>query len=551
MLPPTLPSHIKPRKYQEEIFETAKDKNTLVVLPTGTGKTLIAFLLTLERREKWPGSKILFLAPTRPLAEQHLSYFRHNIPQETIMHLFTGKIQAEKRKKIWEEVDIIFSTPQCIANDLKDHLYTLEDISLLIEDEAHRCVKNYDYTYVAKTYKEQAKHQRILGLTASPGYEKKTVLEICQHLGIETVEVRTRESEDVKEHLQKLEIETIYIDFPKEFEVIRNAIKIIFDKKVEELKNRKLLFSVGNKKTLIDLQRKIMGQITSGNRNIHVLLGASACAQALKIQHAIELIETQSLASFNNYMLDLFDQAKKAKSKAVINLVKQKEFNQAYILANELIAKNIEHPKMGTLKEIVEKKISAGVKRIIVFSQFRDNIIKISKTLNEIPGVNAKVFIGQASKDDNPGLTQKEQQEIIRQFSAGEINIICSTSIGEEGLDLPEVNDVIFYEPVPSAIRKIQRAGRTARLFPGKLTMLVTKKTRDEAYYWVAFSKEKRMYKTLDTIKQDLENQQETDSKKRGEELANEEKTAKEKDPTGQKEITKEKNQKSIFDFKE
>ena len=536
-----LPSHITPRRYQEEIFQTARDKNTLVVLPTGTGKTLIAFMLSKERLEKWPGSKILFLAPTRPLAQQHLDYFKYNLHDpEIISSLFTGKVKPEKRKQTWDESDIIFSTPQCIANDIKDHLYTLEDISLLVEDEAHRCVKSYDYTYVAKTYKDQAKHQRILGLTASPGYEKKTILEICQHLGIETVEVRTRESDDVKEYLQKLEIETVYVDFPPELENIRNLIKIIFDKKVEELKNRKLLFFPGNKKTLIDLQKKIMANILSGNRNIHMLAGASACAQALKVQHAIELIETQSVSAFNTYMVNLFDQAKKAKSKAAINLVKQKEFNQAYVLATELATQNREHPKLDTLKELIRKKITEEKKkRIIVFSQFRDNVVKLCKTINQIPGVNAKVFIGQASKEDNPGLSQKEQQEIIRQFSSGEVNVIASTSIGEEGLDLPEVNDVIFYEPVPSAIRKIQRAGRTARLFPGKLTVLVTKKTRDEAYYWVAFSKEKKMYKTLNTIKEDLENQN-APSK-----ILDAAEATESASPQG----NEEKNQKSISDF--
>ena len=97
-------------------------------------------------------------------------------------------------------------------------------------------------------------------------------------------------------------------------------------------------------------------------------------------------------------------------------------------------------------------------------------------------------------KKGETGLSQKEQQEIIKQFSLGEINILCATSIGEEGLDIPEVNAVIFYEPVPSAIRKIQRAGRTARLMPGELIILVTKNTRDEAYYWASFHKEKKMW---------------------------------------------------------
>ena len=208
---------IKPRKYQQEIYENCRDKNCLVVLPTGIGKTLIALMLSIDTQKKHPGSKTLFLAPTRPLAEQHLEYFKKHLPELFAeLTLFTGKLDASKRKDIWERSDIIFSTPQCIANDIKNSLYTLEEVSLLIEDECHRCLKNYSYTYISQKYKEQSKNPRILGLTASPGTERKTIQEIAKNLGIEAIEIRTRESVDVKEYLQELEFEVIKLEFPEE-----------------------------------------------------------------------------------------------------------------------------------------------------------------------------------------------------------------------------------------------------------------------------------------------------------------------------------------------
>src|SRR3989338_10033198 len=159
-----------PREYQNKIFQTAREKNTLVVLPTGIGKTLIALLLTIDRLKLYPGSKTLFLAPTKPLVEQHFQSYTKELPELFAdLQLFTGSIHAEKRKEIVETADIILSTPQCIANDLKNNLYTLEDISLLVMDECHRCLKNYDYTAVASSYKKQAEKPHILGLTASPG----------------------------------------------------------------------------------------------------------------------------------------------------------------------------------------------------------------------------------------------------------------------------------------------------------------------------------------------------------------------------------------------
>src|SRR3989338_8694700 len=480
-----------PREYQKAILDICVDKNCLVVLPTGLGKTLIALMLTIERMKSFPGEKVLFLAPTRPLAEQHLRYFKENLTELFAgMELFTGSVNPEKRKEIWQTADIVFSTPQCIGNDLKKNLYNLNGVCLLIEDEAHRCINNYDYRYVAEKYKEQSKNPRILGMTDSPGSEASKIKEICKNLLIEAVEL------------------------PEEFLKMREALLRLFQNYVDELRNRKVFFGMPTKTELIKLQKKLFLRIAQGNRNFNYMLSSSACAQAIKIQHAIELLETQTHLGFNKYIRELFRRAASKESKGIVRLVSKPEFNYVFMKSNELLTKDLEHPKVLKLIELVssEKEKNENIK-IIVFTQFRETARFISKKINEISGIKSKVFVGQAKKTDSEadkktkikevsGLSQKEQKQIINEFSSGEINVLCATSIGEEGLDIPEVNIVVFYEPVPSAIRTIQRGGRTARLIEGKIIMLITRKTRDEAYFYISKSKEKKMHSAIHSIKE-------------------------------------------------
>lgn len=500
---------VSPREYQKQIFESCSKENCLVVLPTGLGKTLIALMMTIDRLKKFPDNKVVFLAPTKPLAEQHFEYFKKHLPELFgDMQLFTGTVKPTQRKKIWQTADIIFSTPQCVANDLKKGLYNLNDVSLLIEDEAHRCIKNYDYNYVAQEYKKHAQNQRIIGLTASPGSESKKIKDICKNLSITNVELRTRESVDVKKYLQELEFEKIFLELPSEFQDMRNILNKLFNEYIDELKTRGVLFGPVTKTNLIELQKKISATLSRGRvQNYNYLLGASACAQAIKIQHGLELLETQTLESFNKYLKGLYEQASKKQSKGVVKLVAKTEFNFVYMHSSELLAKKQEHPKVQKLVEIIEKEKKENENsKIIIFTQFRDTAKIISDRINLIPGIKSKIFVGQASKDNAKGLTQKDQKRIIEEFKLGEINVLCATCIAEEGLDIPEVNTVIFYEPVPSAIRAIQRAGRTARLNKGKLIIMITKHTRDESFFYVSRAREKKMKTAIEGIKNDLNN---------------------------------------------
>ncbi len=274
--------NINPRDYQIEIAKKCIEKNCLVVLPTGLGKTLIALMVCIERMKKVPGQKVVFLAPTKPLVEQHLIFFKKHLPELFAeMNLFTGKVKSNERKKIWQDSDIVFSTPQCIANDLKKELYSLEDVCLLIEDEAHRCIKNYDYNYIAQIYIKQSKNSRILGLTASPGSDYSKVKEICKNLFIEDVELKTRESKEIKPYLKELTFEKKIVNFPPEFMEIRELIKEIFNDYLENLRKRKLIFNNSSKTELILLQKRLMKRANFEKKDYSILLAIADCSQAI------------------------------------------------------------------------------------------------------------------------------------------------------------------------------------------------------------------------------------------------------------------------------
>lgn len=496
---------IIPRKYQIDIAKTCETKNTLVVLPTGLGKTLIALIAAIERIKKFPTKKVLILAPTKPLAQQHIKSFKEKIPELWCeIELFTGNVKAEKRKKIWNTADIVFSTPQCIANDLKNGLYNLRDVSLLVQDEVHRCVKNYDYTYIAKRYVKEAEEVRVIGLTASPGSEYDKIKEIGANLSIQAIELRTRESPDVKEFLQKLEFEKREIELTKRMTELSIILKNIYDRYVDDLRYRGFLFGNDNKFSLIKLQGKIAMQLKNNITSPESFIAMSACAQAIRISHAIELLETQTIESFSKYLENLQDQANKKKSRGVVALSRNPEFQKARSFALILKEKGLEHPKVEEVIRVVrdEKKKDPNFKAII-FTHFRETANIVSRNLNKLGGIKSSVFVGQAKKDGH-GMTQKEQKKMIEDFSSGDINILVATCIAEEGLDIPEVNAVVFYEPVSSAIRSIQRRGRTARLTKGKLIMLITKGTKDEFAHYSSRSRERKMTEVIEKLKLEL-----------------------------------------------
>lgn len=495
--------NFEPRLYQQTILDTCSRENTLVVLPTGLGKTKIGILTAIQRLNKYPNSKILFLTPTKPLANQIFQEFKNNTNIEEI-NLFTGEVPPKKRQELWKGSKIIISTPQGVENDIINDSINLKEVSLLVFDEAHRAVKDYSYTWVAKQYHKKSDYERIVGLTASPGSDLETIKEVCSNLFTKEIEARTEEDPDVREYVQDINIEWVKIELPNEIKEIKKYLEDSLKSKLEELKKFGYTRSTSeiSKKDLLSIQGSLQGQIARGEKDFQIFRAVSISAEAIKINHAIELLETQGVKSICNYFKSIFEGNEK--SKAAKNLIQDINFKSAYIKSKLAQEKNIIHPKEQKLFEIVESEIKNNPNiKIIIFNQYRDSASEIEKKLNKLENIKAKLFVGQAKKNGT-GLTQKEQIRIIKEFENSIYNCLISTSIGEEGLDIPKVDLVIFYEPVPSAIRSIQRKGRTARHSSGRLIILMTKNTRDEAYHWTAFHKEKRMHRLLSDLKEKI-----------------------------------------------
>ncbi|MCH8329312.1 MAG: DEAD/DEAH box helicase [Nanoarchaeota archaeon] len=498
-----------PRLYQETIMASCAKGNCLIILPTGLGKTKTAILAAAQRLNSFPNSKILFLTVTKPLAEQIYNEVKEcmDIDENKIV-LFTGYVAPKKREELWKKSIVIVSTPQCIENDIINNRIDLENVSLMIADEAHNAVKDYSYTWVAKQYHKKSRFPRIIGLTASPGSDLEKIQEVCKNLYIEEIEIRTDKDPDVKPYVYEIEIDWVKVELPKVFLEVKKYLQDFLNDRLEKLKELEVLkrtnLNYVNKTELLRLQAEIRGRVSSGEKDLTLWTAISVLAEIMKVSHGLELLETQGIIPLYNYMQKFNNDAASTKVKAVKNIVKDLNFRSAFVKISKLYEDKVEHPKLIELQKIIDKEIKTNAdKKIIVFNQYRDNAVDVVEKLNSIEGINAKLFVGQLKKGGT-GLSQKEQKAVLDEFRAGKFNVLVATSIGEQGLDIPHVGIVIFYEPIPSAIRQIQRRGRTGRHGEGKVIILMTKDTIDEGYRWSAHHKEKRMYRNLESLKKKL-----------------------------------------------
>lgn len=497
---------IEARLYQQVLAaDVLKKGNTMIVAPTALGKTIVATLVAADRLEKVKNSKILVLAPSKPLAIQHESTFKEflTVPCSSI----TGAVKTDERVKRWEESQIICATPQTVESDLLKGRYSLKDVSLVVFDECHHGVGSYSYVYLASRYVKESKFNLILGLTASPGSDKEKIKEVCDNLYIQSIVVKTEEDNDVRPYFNPVAIDWVRVKMSSELEKIKTHVDKALKIRLKGLKNMGVIRTVSvNKLNILKARGRVQSAIArSVNPKKECFQAISILSAVINIQHSQELIETQGVVTFNKYVARL----RKKKTKAAKSLIQDPNFGKAIYLAREAEKHGLEHPKLKKVTDIIKKELGQNgqtklqsdryVKdadqkssKIMVFTQYRDSLEMIHQKL-EKEGIKSAKFFGQASRDGEKGLTQKEQKEIIKAFKIGEYDVLLSTSVAEEGIDIPAVDLVILYEPVPSEVRMIQRRGRTGRKRSGRMKVLITNGTRDEGYYWASVNKERRM----------------------------------------------------------
>jgi Fanconi anemia group M protein len=497
---------VERREYQYNIANSAANASTLVVLPTGMGKTIIALLVIAKELTK--EKNILFLSPTKPLVNQHAQTLTALLTLDDSVAVFTGEVPPEKRITLWNSKRIIVSTPQVIENDLIARRYDLSKISRIIFDEAHRATGNYSYVFIADMFKKQQTERRCLAMTASPGNNLSEILEVCKNLEITNIEIRTKIDPDVRPYVHDLEIKWKEIPLPTEFNYTLQLLKKALAERLTILKNIGVLDSASvsliNRKKLLEIQQNIQLQLRSAPQPSQDLFkAASAQNAAIKLAHAIELLQTQGVNALHSYMTRLANEASsKGGSKASRDILRDPNVLEAIAYIKSL---KIEHPKIQEIVNIVKDQFTRKKdSKIIVFTHYRDTSLYVLKQLENLPLAKPARFIGQAGRESDKGLTQKEQIDIIKRFKKDELNVLIATSVAEEGLDIPSTDLVVFYEPVPSEIRTIQRKGRTARQMAGKVIILITKGTPDEAYYWSSRQKERRMHQELEVLRNAL-----------------------------------------------
>lgn len=486
---------IEAREYQKRIARIAASTNTLVVLPTGLGKTIIAIMVTAEVLQRRPDSKVMMLAPTRPLVLQHQRSFSRELKlPEGLFAALTGSIDPGERELLWMRSRVIFATPQTVYNDVRHGRISLLNVDLAVFDEAHRSVRDYTYTKLANVYRETADRPLILGLTASPGASKEKVNEIKRNLFIEAVEARNEESDDVKDYVEKTNIETIRVKVPDEYYETTLMIRELYNDRVRKLLNGGFLRTNRvSKKGLLEARMAISARLksaqASGGQKGYIFGAIMNQAQAVAILHAVEMIETQGASTLIRYLEKMKERPDKGK--ALSALVRDPKWNRVEEEAAKLAG--IPYPKISEMIRVAkEQLLRKPDSKIIVFTQYRDTIEDILKAL-EREDLMAMRFVGQADREGNKGMDQQKQAETLDAFRKGEFNVLVSSSIGEEGLHVPDVDLVVFYEAVPSEIRYIQRRGRTGRTNEGRVVILLAEGTVDESYYYSTLLKESRM----------------------------------------------------------
>jgi ERCC4-related helicase len=549
---------IESRAYQENIVESAYDKNSLVILPTALGKTIIAIMLAAHTLYTYKRKRVMVVAPTRPLVLQHMKSFFSvlKLSQDKIAEI-TGKTPPLPRTAIWNNRDIrlVFATPEVIRNDLHDNRLNMNDFSLLIIDEAHRAVKDYAYTAIASQYVNQSEHPVILAMTASPGSDSKRINDVCKNLFIEHIEYRTEEDIDVKPYINSINVNWQWVSLNSEYDYIRSILKEMLNDKLRWLFQHDLLRKRGGirwifKRDLIDIGAEIRYNLELSQEETRASLYFALIQQslALTLLYCVELIESQGSTSLKAFLdriekdCNTFSSSNTrigGSSKTQKSLINDSRIKEVRTLISTL---KIEHPKIECLIGILRGKMPkqfvqqqpfvqtdnnidnnknhevkkfdysdpvidtnistpfSDTMRSIVFTQYRDTARHIVDILNS-NNISASRFVGQAKKEGDKGMKQEEQAQILEAFRRGEFSVLVATSIAEEGLDIPEVDLVIFYEPIASEIRYIQRRGRTGRRSSGSVIILAAKDTIDERYLNASKRRIEKMNQTLSTIK--------------------------------------------------
>lgn len=485
---------VEARAYQLEAVDVALSSSTLLVLPTAAGKTAVAWMAIAEMLERTNGWALM-IAPTAALVKQHFDDLELVFDKDSTKPIsMSGAIPPSKREGMWNKGRLVVSTPQVVRNDVNRGLLDLSDCCLLIIDEAHHSTGERAEAQVADLYLELANEPLILGMTASPGSNTEKVQEICNRLRVGRIHLRTSEDNMLSEHLANLDIEELKVRVPDEIRELAEPLVRWQESIVERERRlgRYVMPGAVTHRGLANAMERANLAVRRGQADAYGSM--SRIGLAMSLHHLINHLLCQGLAAAKEF-LDRKETGEDAEKKNTRNLLRDSRIRS---LRDSLAEMPESHSKVGAVRRLVRERIRRDPEsRIIVFATYRDTVSALETALLNLKDVRPIQFIGQSKRASGTGLTPKQQVERIESFRAGEGNVLIATSVGEEGLDIPTADLVIFYEPVASEIRTIQRRGRTGRQRDGDVVVLIAEDTRDEGARAAALRREQNMHRAV------------------------------------------------------
>lgn len=494
------PSNMEERKYQRAIIATALLDNTLVALPTGLGKTFIAATIMLNFNRWFPDLKMVFMAPTRPLVAQQIkacAAITGIAASEMAILIEKPKTQ---RQSLWDQHRIFFTTPQVVDNDLRNGVVDAATISLLVMDEAHRAKGNYAYNNVAKHMARVNAAHRVLALTATPAATMDGVQELVDNLRVLKLEVRTDNLDDIVPYLKKKPIVRRRINPLTDISTLINLLAGAAQPIIDQATARKLI-EVFNpiyllKMAILEAQKKLQMDHSLGPQRFSA---APLLKVLAMVADGLRRLKIYGIKNFWPWFSEKYNELKRSKGKANRAFWDHENIEKVIEIAKGVAEDTSApgHPKTTATIDELEVFFSEAddLLRVIVFTELRALALELVEAIGNRPEIGAKphIFIGQAGgKNDEDhkkpdqfesgldsskhahakGMSQNVQKQVIADFKQGKYNVLIATSIGEEGLDIGEVDLIICYDHTALPIKNIQRMGRTGRKREGKVVLL-------------------------------------------------------------------------------
>uniref|UniRef100_A0A8C4UP98 ATP-dependent RNA helicase FANCM n=1 Tax=Falco tinnunculus TaxID=100819 RepID=A0A8C4UP98_FALTI len=526
------PTNYPVRDYQVRMARAALLGNTLVCLPTGLGKTFVAAVVMYNFYRWFPGGKVLFLAPTKPLVAQQMEACVRvmGIPARHMAEM-TGGTQALSRRELWTTKRVFFLTPQIMVNDLSRGTCPAVEIKCLVIDEAHKALGNHAYCQVVRELSKHTSQFRILALSATPGSDTKAVQQVISNLLIAHIELCTEDSPEIQPYSHERQVEKIVVPLGEELVEIQNA----YIRVLETFAGRLIKIGVLARRDIPSLTKyqiilardQYRKNPSSKNMEIHQGIIEGDFALSISLYHGYELLLQMGVRSLFMYLCGIMD-GSKGLTRTKNELARNEDFMKLYqqlrdmvsdtsaASANGNVCKNgtvfenkkgffYSHPKLKKLEEIVIEHFKSWKKgcsdtvdtRVMIFSSFRDSVQEIAEMLSRLsPAVRVMMFVGHSTGKNTKGFTQKEQLEVVKRFREGGYNTLVSTCVGEEGLDIGEVDLIICFDAQKSPIRLVQRMGRTGRRRRGRIVVILAE-GREERTYNQSQSNKRSIHKAI------------------------------------------------------